>query len=89
MEPPTTPTKQSDLPRDLRLQAQTLKGIGWKYAKIAGHLKITLRQVQYACSHRPTPQKRLCERKPTIDAESLQILIEFVCASQENRQLSY
>jgi len=89
MKPPITPTKQSDLPRDLRLQVQTLRDIGWKYSKIAEHLKITIRQVQYASTHRPTPQKRQCGRKSTIDAESLQILIDFVCASQENRQLPY
>jgi len=89
MKPPTTPTKQSDLPRDLRLQVQTLRDIGWKYSKIAEHLKITIRQVQYASTHRPTSQKRQCGRKSTIDAESLQILIDFVCASQENRQLPY
>ena len=55
VKPPTTPIKQPDLPRDLRLQAQTLKEIGCKYTKIAEHLKITLRQIQYACSHRSTP----------------------------------
>ena len=88
-EPPKTPTKQSDLSRDLRLQARTLKEIGWKYAKIAEFLKITLHQVQYACSHRPTPQKRRCGRKSTIDAVSRQFLVEFVCASAENRQLPY
>ncbi len=82
-------TKQSDLPRDLRLQVQTLRNIGWKYFKIAEHLKIMIRQVQYVSTHRPTSQKRQCERKSTIDVESLQILIDFVCASQENWQLSY
>ncbi len=82
-------TKQSNLPRDLRLQVQTLRNIGWKYFKIAEHLKIMIRQVQYVSTHRPTSQKRQCERKSTIDVKSLQILIDFVCASQENRQLSY
>ena len=86
---PTTPTKQSDLPRDLRLQVHTLKDLGWKYSKIAEYLKITIRQVQYASTHRPTPLKHQCGRKSTIDAESLQILVDFVCASQENRQLPY
>ena len=50
MEPPKTPIKQSDLPRDIRLQARTLREIGWKYSKIAEFLKITLHQVQYACA---------------------------------------
>ena len=89
MEPPKTLTKQSDLFRDIRLQARTLRDIGWKYFKIAEFLKITLHQVQYACSHRPTPQKLRCGRKSTIDVISRQFLVEFVCASTENRQLPY
>lgn len=89
MEPPKTPTKQSDLFRELRLQARTLREIGWKYFKIAEFLKITLHQVQYACPHRLTPQKLRCGRKPTIDALSRQFLVEFVCTSAENRQLPY
>lgn len=86
---PTTPTKQSDLSRDMRLQAQTLRSIRWKYSAIADFLKITLHQVQYACSHRATPQKIRCGRKSTIDDISQQFLVEFVCASAENRQLPY
>lgn len=31
----TTPVKQRDLPRDRRLQTQTLRGIGWSYTKFA------------------------------------------------------
>jgi len=89
MEPSTTPQKQKDLSRDLRLKVQTLREIGWTYSKIAEHLKITPRQVQYACSMRPTPQKKRCGRKAIIDAESLQMLVEFVCASTENRQMPY
>jgi len=89
MEPSTTPQKQKNLSRDSRLKVQTLREIGWTYFKIAEHLKITLRQVQYACSMRLTPQKKRCERKAIIDAESLQMLVEFVCASTENRQMSY
>lgn len=55
---PATPKKQSDLTRDQRLQAITLRDIGWKYKQIAKHLDITIRQVQYACTiGRPTPQK--------------------------------
>ncbi len=82
-------TKQSNLSCDLRLQIQTLRNIEWKYFKIAEHLKIMIRQVQYVSTHWSTLQKRQCERKSTINVESLQILIDFVCASQKNRQLSY
>lgn len=51
--------------------------------------KVTLRQVQYACSTRLTPQKHRCGARSAIDAESLKILVNFVCASSENRQMSY
>lgn len=89
MKPPTTPQKQKNLSRDSRLKVQTLREIGWTYFKIAEHLKIILRQVQYACSMRLTPQKKRCGRKACIDVESLQMLAEFVCASTENRQMPY
>ena len=89
MKAPTTSTKQKKLTRDLRLQAQTLRSIGWKYSKIAEFMKITLRQVQYACFVRLTSQRHLRGRKSTIDADSLQFLIEFVCASAKNRQMPY
>ena len=78
-----------ELSRDLRLQAQTLRFIGWTYSKISDFLKVTLRQIQYACSMRATPQKLRCGRKATIDDVSRQFLVQFVCASMENRQLSY
>ena len=86
---PSTPTKQTEVSRDTRLKIQVLRDIGWKYSAIANQLKITIRQVQYACNTRPTPQKQLCGRKPTLDAESRQLLVSFVCASSENRQTPY
>ena len=86
---PTTPTKQIELTRDVRLKVQTLRSIGWKYSKIAEFLDVSLRQVQYACSNRPTPQKAITGRKSKLDAVSLEILIDFVCASKENRQMPY
>jgi len=89
MEASTTSTKQKKLTRDLRLQAQILRSIGWKYFKIVEFMKITLRQIQYACSVRLTSQRHLRERKSTIDVDSLQFLIEFVCASTKNRQMPY
>lgn len=88
-EPLTTPQKHKDLSRDLRIKVQTLREIGWTYAKIAEYMKISQRQVQYACAARLTPQKQRSGRKPTIDAASLRVLVEFICASAENRQMPY
>ena len=87
---PATPKKQSDLTRDERIQACTLRDVSWKYAQIAQHLNITLRQVQYACTvGRPTPQKHRCGIKSALDDTSRQELIDFVCASAQNRQMTY
>ena len=60
---PSTPKRQTELTRDSRLKALTLRDIGWKYQAIASHLQCSIRQVQYACTHRPTPQKHLSGRR--------------------------
>ena len=87
--PPKTPHKQKDLSRDTRIKAQTLRDLGWTYSKIAAQLHISLRQVQWAVTHRPTPQKHTTGRPLKINAASRQILIEFVCASRKNQQLPF
>ena len=90
MPPPSTPKKQSDLTRDQRIQVTTLREIGWSYEQIAKHLGITIRQVQYSCTAgRPTPQKKNCGPRSIISDDARQMLINFVCASAENRRLSY
>ena len=48
--------KSNSCDRDTRIKIQLLHSIGWKYADIAQHLKVTIRQVQYAVTHRLTPQ---------------------------------
>ena len=51
--------KSNSCDRDTRIKIQLLYSIGWKYADIAQHLKVTIRQVQYAVTHRLTPQHRM------------------------------
>lgn len=51
--------KSNSCDRDTRIRIQLLHSIGWKYADIAQHLKVTIRQVQYAVTHRLTPQHRM------------------------------
>ena len=67
-----TPKKQCDLSRDQRPQAFTLRDVGWSYAQIAERLKITIRQVQYACTvGRFTLQKKFqCGPKSLINDAS-------------------
>lgn len=87
-QPPKTPQSKT-LTRDLRLQVHTLHKIGLGYAEIASQLNISQRQVQYAWNHRLTPQFKCSGAKSSLNTESLQVLIEFVCASRRNRRLSY
>ena len=87
--PPKTPHRQKELDRDLRLKAQTLRDLDWTYTAISKKLGIIIRQVQYTCTHRPTPQKHTRGRKLKINDFSLQILIQFVCASKRNRQMPF
>jgi hypothetical protein len=50
--------------RDQRLQAQTLHNAGLTYTQIRTQLSLTLRQIQYAVSHRLIFKKR--HRRPSI-----------------------
>lgn len=60
MEPAPPLKKRPMLTRDQRLQASTLRDVGWSYEKIASQLKITIRQVQYACTvAKLEPRKKL------------------------------
>ena len=88
---PVIPIKQKEFSRDTHLQIPTLKDVaGWSYSRIANELRITARQFEYACTtDRLTPQKKRCGRKPFIDAQSQEVLVEYVCASMRNRQMPY
>lgn len=90
--PPSTPQNRRCAPyltRDQRIQVQTLRGVGFTYEAIANHLKITLRQVQYACStEHLTPSKR-SGRPPALSDEQLDELIDYIRQSKEARRMSY
>ncbi|OAL73376.1 hypothetical protein A7D00_1402 [Trichophyton violaceum] len=68
----------------LRLRAQ-----GLTYKEIAERKGITHRQVQWTCeSGDPTPKRRT-GRPSQLSRAQVNRLVEYVCASPENRQLSY
>jgi hypothetical protein len=54
--PSTPPPRTSRTTRDQRLQAQTLRDVGFTYAQIREQLGLTFDQIQYAINHRITPQ---------------------------------
>jgi len=80
--------KSSYLTRDQRRDCQLLHSIGWSYNQIKRHTGYTVRQIQRACSNRATPKKR-SGRPPVLSQAQIEELIEFVCASAQNRQMSF
>ncbi len=89
MEPPSTPKKSCQLPRDQRIQACTLHNAGLTYADIAQRLHCTQRQVQYACqAPRFTPKKGR-GRRMILSQSQQEELIEFVTSSKHGRRYSY
>ena len=87
-EAPSTP-KHRELTREQRLQVHTLANIDWIPRRIAKHLDITPRQVQYARSHRFTPQKHRCGPKPMLNAPSRAALVRYIRTSKETRRMPY
>ena len=95
--PPSTPKSKRHTPmltRDQRIQIQTLRGIGWSYRDIARHLiasgvLCTERQVQWAETHRLTPQKNRSGSKAVLDTPTRLRIVEFVTSSQRARRISY
>ncbi|KAI9886966.1 MAG: hypothetical protein M1823_001182, partial [Watsoniomyces obsoletus] len=57
LEPPSTP-KRRQMTRDDRIRAQAHRDAGMTYAAIAIQMHKTVRQIQTACTHPATPQKR-------------------------------
>ncbi len=66
-----------------------MASLGLKYAEIAEELGITIRQVQYANTHRLTPQRRKRGRHGKLRPEQIEYLVEWVCSSKENRRTPY
>ena len=87
-EAPETP-RRHQISRDQRLQVQTLASLGLKYAEIAEELGITIRQVQYANTHRLTPQRRKRGRHSKLRPEQIEYLMGWVCLSKKNRHTPY
>lgn len=84
---PTPKTPRRNCTRDERLRAQTLYlHAGWSKDDIALQLNLTPGQVQYALTHRVTPQKKKSGRRPLLGPAERKQLIEWVCASAKNRR---
>ncbi|EEQ35767.1 conserved hypothetical protein [Microsporum canis CBS 113480] len=77
------------LSKESRVDILRLRAQGLTYKEIAERKGITHRQVQWTCeSGDPTPKRR-SGRPSQLSPEQVRTLIEYVCASPENRQLTY
>lgn len=85
--------KASDLTRDQRRDIRLLYSIGWSYKQIQDHYaehKPTIRQIKYTCrASTPASPKKRCGRPSTLTPAQVDELVAFVCASPENRQMSF
>ena len=91
---PSTPKRKYTalLTRDQRLHVQTLRGIGWSARDITRYLNqkdinCTERQVQYAETNRPTPQKHRCGGKAFLNTPVRQRIVDFVTFSKRTRRM--
>lgn len=67
-----------------------MRSLGYTYEKIALHLKITQRAVQYTCKKgEATPQHKRTGRPPKLSKEEVDTLVEFVTSSRKTRRMSY
>ncbi|PQE05125.1 actin associated Wsp1 protein [Rutstroemia sp. NJR-2017a BBW] len=83
---PKTPTRR-ELSRDDRLRIQTLYfDTNWDRTKICLQTNFTYDQINYALTHRLTPQKQKTGRHVVLNTPQRKRLIEWVTASPENRE---
>jgi hypothetical protein len=84
---PKTPTKLTS--RDDRLRIQTLYyTAGWSIHDILlQNPKLTRRQVDYALSFRPTPQKQRCGRHPLLSTPQRKHLIDWATFNSLSRDI--
>ncbi|KAH6679002.1 hypothetical protein B0J14DRAFT_579812 [Halenospora varia] len=85
--PPICQPKALTLTRDQRRDCQLLHSIGWSYRQIHTHTRRMIRQIGSACA-KATPKKS-SGRPPLLTQAQVKELVEFVCVSSENRQMSF
>jgi transposase/DDE superfamily endonuclease len=85
---PKTPTKTTT--RDDRLRIQTLYyTAGWTVSDLLLQLPFTRRQIDYALTSRPTPQKIKCGRHVLLDTPTRKLLVNWATASSRSRDIPW
>ncbi|RKF80127.1 hypothetical protein GcM3_048028 [Golovinomyces cichoracearum] len=87
---PPPKDRNVELTRDQRPNIVLLHSFGWSNSQISHHLpfQTTKRQIKYTFKVRATPKKKV-GRPPILTQAQLEELDEFVCASLQNRQISF
>jgi hypothetical protein len=75
--------------RDDRIRIQTALLFNIPQDRICEVLKVTPRQIQYACTHRPTPQKSKTGRKPLIRTPQRRRLEEWLFSSPSHHRIPW
>jgi hypothetical protein len=85
---PTPKTYHPPTSRDDGLHIRTLYyDAGWSIDDLLLQLPFTQHQLYYALETRPTPQKHITGRYPTLDAPHRKSLIAWATASSQNRDM--
>lgn len=87
---PSTPLKRrsKNTTRDQKRDVQMAYRCGLNTRQIMDMLDLTQRQVLFALDTPPTPKKPT-GHPPALNAEQRQQLVDYVCASRENRRMNY
>lgn len=84
---PKQASKHDELTRDQRLRVQTLfNDAHFTIPQIALQTGHTERQIRYALAYQLTPQKKRCGRRVMLNTPQRKRLIQWVTASQQNRE---
>jgi hypothetical protein len=82
--------REPELTRDQRLRIQTLFfDTNYTHDQICLQTGYMYKQVCHALTHRLTPQKRKAGRKVVLNTPQRKRLIQWVTASQENRETQW
>ena len=84
----TRPCRKS-LTRDQRVAVQTRRRYGLSLQAIANQLRISPRQVKYACQRSDVSDTRSPDRPPVLSSEQMEELVEYIRSSEDGRFMTY
>jgi transposase len=85
--PPSRPKKR--LTRDQRRDVLLMRGLGHTYQKIAEHLHISQRAVQYTCNIQCDTPKKAPGRTSALSSKQVDEIEDFLNRSKKNQQMTY